>query len=314
MRNTILLPALAAMCCAQAQQIDGYRYWFDDNVGSAVTTSVGTTAELTLAANWPTGSMEPGHHRVSFQMRDTNGDWSVPRTQYFTRGNHAVTGYRFWVNDNISNATTGSIGPNMEVNLNSLIDPGALLNDFNTVTIQFADADGEWSVPMTSTFVKNTGEVNGYAYWIDDDITNSTTSAIGPGGVVDLIADLPTGVPAGTHFFTIRFSGTNGTWSVPLTSSFDSFVSIAELPGISDLLLFPNPATDQLGLRLNTDHERTLNLQVLDISGAVVRDLSSWSVTGATYHNWDISDLASGSYLLRMSDGTGARNIPFVKP
>ena len=130
---------------------------------------------------------------------------------------------------------------------------------------------------------------------------------------MDLIADLPTGVPAGTHFFTIRFSGTNGTWSVPLTTSFDSFVSIAELPGISDLVLFPNPVTNELGVRLSTDDASTLNLQVLDVSGAVVRDLSTWSVSGTTYRNWDISDLASGSYLLQMSDGTGVRNLPFVK-
>ena len=85
------------------------------------------------------------------------------------------------------------------------------------------------------------------------------------------------------------------------------------MPGITDLLLFPNPVTDELGLRLSTDAARTLNLHVLDISGAVVRDLSTWSVNGTTYRNWDISDLASGSYLLRMSDGTGTWSTRFVK-
>lgn len=302
------------MCCAQAQQIDGYRYWFDDNVVSAVTTSVGATSELMLAANWPTGAMEPGYHRVTFQVRDSNGDWSVPRTQYFIRGNHVITGYRFWVNDNVANITTGSIGPNMVVNLNSLIDPGTLPKDYNTVTIQFNEADGEWSAPLTSVFVKNAGEVNGYEYWIDDNIADSYTSSIGPAGVVDLIADLPTGVPAGTHFFTIRFSSTNGTWSVPLTTQFESFVGIDELPGISELLLFPNPVTDALGVRLNTTEARQLDLQLLDAQGRVVRSLSSWSVDGSAYRNWDISDLASGSYLLRISDGSGVANLPFVKP
>lgn len=302
------------MCCAQAQQIDGYRYWFDDNVVSAVTTSVGATSELMLAANWPTGAMEPGYHRVTFQVRDSNGDWSVPRTQYFIRGNHVITGYRFWVNDNVANITTGSIGPNMVVNLNSLIDPGTLPKDYNTVTIQFNEADGEWSAPLTSVFVKNAGEVNGYEYWIDDNIADSYTSSIGPAGVVDLIADLPTGVPAGTHFFTIRFSSTNGTWSVPLTTQFESFVGIHELPGISELLLFPNPVTDALGVRLNTTEARQLDLQLLDAQGRVVRSLSSWSVDGSAYRNWDISDLASGSYLLRISDGSGVANLPFVKP
>jgi len=309
----MLLPAFAAMCSVQAQQIDGYRYWFDDDATSAVTTTVSATDELTLSTSWPTGAMEPGYHHVSIQVRDSNGDWTVPQTQYFTRGNHVVTGYRFWVNDDAGNITTGSIGPNLEVNLNSLIDPGTLPNDYNTVTIQFNDADGEWSVPTTSVFVKNSGEVNGYEHWIDDDIASSTIGSIGPGNVVDLIADLPTSISTGTHFFTIRFSGTNGTWSVPLTTQIEFFTSIDELVGISDLLLFPNPVSNELGLRLSTEDARTLNLQVLDISGAVVRDLSTWSVSGTTYRNWDISDLASGSYLLRLSDGASTSSIRFVK-
>ena len=314
MRIVILLPAFAAICSVQAQQINGYRYWFDDNVAGAVTTSVGATAELNLAANWPTGAMEPGYHRVSIQMRDTNGDWSVPRTQYFTRGNHAINGYRFWLNDDVATLTTATIGPNALVDLNGLIDPGTLTKDYNTITIQFRDADGEWGVPTTSVFVKNAGLVNGYEYWIDDEIADLTSGSIGPSGVVDLIADLPTGVPAGNHTFTIRFSGANGTWSVPLTTAFSSNVSVAELPGLTDMLLFPNPVTDQLGLRLNSDAARTLKLEVLDLSGALVSDLSTWSVSGTTHRNWDISALASGSYLLRVTGEHGAWTTRFVKP
>jgi hypothetical protein len=313
MRNVFLLPAFAAMCSVQAQQIDGYRYWFDDNAASAVTTGVGATTELTLAATWPTGNMEPGYHKVSVQVRDSNGDWSVPRTQYFTRGNHVITGYRFWLNDNVGSITTGSIGPNMVVDLNSLIDPGTLPKDFNTLTIQFSEADGEWSVPQTSMFVKGTGEVNGYEYWIDDAIASSTTGSIGPNTVVDLIADLPTGVPAGAHFFTIRFSGANGTWSVPLTTEFSSTVSIEELPGISDLLLFPNPIDDQLALRLTSSEGKQLQVAVLDATGRVVRGEENWSVSGTATRFWDLSDLASGVYSVRLAEGNRRSTIPFVK-
>lgn len=313
MRGVLLLPAFAAMCSVQAQQIDGYRYWFDDNVSGMVSTNVGATDELVLAANWPTAGMAPGYHRVSFQMRDTNGDWTVPQTRYFTRGNHAVTGYRYWMNDDVSTLTAGSIGPNMQVTLNDLIDPGTLTADYNAVTIQFRDADGEWSVPLTARFVKGAGEVNGYEYWIDEAIADSYTGSIGPDTEVDLIADLPTGVPAGTHTFTIRFSGTNGTWSVPLTTQFSSFVSIAELPGITDLLLFPNPVTEQLGLRLSTDSPRNLSLQVFDLSGSLVNDLSNWGVSGTTHRQWDISALASGSYVLRITSDSGSWSTPFVK-
>ncbi|HRH37041.1 MAG TPA: hypothetical protein PK760_01775, partial [Flavobacteriales bacterium] len=129
MRSTFLLPALAALCSVQAQQINGYRYWFDDNTNSLVSTTVTAVPELTITANWPTGSMDPGYHHVSIQVRDSNGDWSVPRTSLFTRGAHVITGYRYWVNDDASNVMTGSIGPNLVVTLNNLIDPGTLTDD-----------------------------------------------------------------------------------------------------------------------------------------------------------------------------------------
>lgn len=314
MRGLWLLPAIAATCGAQAQQIDGYRYWFDDDAASAVTTTVGATDELTLSTTWPTGSMAPGYHRVSFQFRDTNGEWSVPGTRQFVRSARDIIGYRYWVNDDIGTLTTGSVGPAQTADLNALIDPGTLTRDYNTVTIQFRDADSEWSVPKTSVFVLNSGLVNGYQYWIDDDIANSQSGSIGPAGVVDLIADLPTGVPNGNHLFTIRFSAANGSWSVPLTAEFSVILSTPELPGITDLLLFPNPATDQLGLRLTTDQARTLQLEVLDLSGAVVADLSSWSVSTTAHRSWDISALASGSYLLRITGEHGAWTTRFVKP
>ncbi len=224
-----------------------------------------------------------------------------------------ITEYRYWINDDPATLTTASIGPASVVQLNATLVLPSLTKDFNTITVQFKDSNGDYSVPQTTLFTKNSGAVNGYEYWIDDAIASSTSASIGPNNVVDLIADLPTGTTSGTHLFTIRFSSVNGTWTVPLTTQFDSFTSIDELPGISELLLFPNPVTEELGLRLSVDAARTLNLQVLDISGAVLRDLSTWSVSGTTSRNWDISDLASGSYLLRVSDGNGSWSTRFVK-
>jgi hypothetical protein len=225
-----------------------------------------------------------------------------------------VTQYRYWINDDPTTLTTTSVTPGVAFELNATLDLPALAKDYNTITVQFQDNNGEYSVPHTIYFTKNSGEVNGYEYWIDDAIVNRNTGTLGPNTIADLVADLPTTTTSGDHLFTIRFSSTNGTWSAPLTSEYYFFTGIDELPGISDLLLFPNPASNDLGLRLSTVEARTLNLQVLDISGAVVRDLSTWSVVGTTSHNWDISDLASGSYMLRISDESNSSTIRFVKP
>lgn len=226
----------------------------------------------------------------------------------------SVTAYRSWVNDDLATLTTSAVGPSPDAVLALTLDLPALSRTYNTITVQFKDSNEEWSVPLTTWFSKQTGPVTGYAYWIDDAITNSTTGSIGQSTVVDLIADLPTGVPAGTHTFTIRFSGANGTWSVPLITAFSNTVSIDELPGVTDVILFPNPVTEHLGLRLHSNAPRDLHLHVLDQTGAVVSDLSTWNVQGTMHQQWDLSALASGTYLLRVIGEGGTWTKPFVKP
>lgn len=244
MRAPCITLLLLASATASAQQIDAYRYWYNDNAASATTITVAAIDVLVLNTNLPTGPLGAGYHLISLQVRDTNGNWSVPRTGYFVRAS---------------------------------------------------------------------GQVNGYEYWIDDAIEDRTPGTIGPDGMVNLIADLVVPQEAGDHLFTIRFSSVNTSWSVPLSSTYSYFTGIDELPGITDLLLFPNPTTEQLGLRLTSDAGRSLRLEVVDVEGRRVLDLGSWAVTGSVWRNWDISGLASGTYLLRVTGEKDTWNARFMK-
>jgi hypothetical protein len=278
-----------------------------------VTTTVAPTSELVLNSALPTGSLAPGFHRFSLQARDTNGKWSVPHTTWFTRSSNTVNGYRYWLNDDPATVATGTLAAAGTVNLTSALAMGNLARHYNLVTIQMQESDGLYGTPITKAFVRGTGEVHGYEYWIDDAIADRVINAVSPAGVADLIADLPVPTTDGEHEFTIRFSSVKGTWSVPLSSVFSYMVGIEELPGVSDLLLFPNPATDQLGLRLNSDASRTLQLDVLDLAGRPVLALDQWAVQGSGWRNWDISGLARGTYLLRITGEKGSWATRFVK-
>ncbi|MGV9011731.1 MAG: T9SS type A sorting domain-containing protein [Flavobacteriales bacterium] len=313
MRNLLIGMLLLASGLVTAQQINGYRYWYDDNTASATTTTVSATDELVLNTTLPSVGMVPGHHRISMQVRDSNGNWSVPRTNIFVRTSGLVNGYRYWLNDDPTTLVTAVVTPTASLNLANDLAMGNLTRNFNWVTFQFKEADGGYSVPKTHAFVRGTGAVNGYEYWIDDAVEDRVTNAIGPNAVVDLIADLPMSTTPGDHLFTIRFSSMNGTWSVPITTEYSFFIGIEEMPSLSNVLLFPNPATDQLGLRLSSDGQRTLQMEVLNLAGQRVMDLEDWIVQGSTWRNWDISGLAIGTYLLRMTSEQGAWNIPFVK-
>lgn len=311
----ILLFSAVLLCTASAtaQQIDGYRYWFDDNLAGATTTMVAPTDELVLNTNLPTVNLSPGFHRMSVQVRDDNGYWTVPQTNYFVSTGGLVHSYRYWINDDIS---TMSTVPVSEVPTLQLISELAMTNQsepFNWVTMQFMETEGIYSVPYTQAFVRGTGAVTGYEYWIDDAIDERVNNSIGPAMLVDLIDELPFGTTSGEHLFTIRFSSLNGTWSVPLSSTYTFITALEEIRGITDVLLFPNPATNQLSLRLNSDAPHTLHLEILDLTGRRVMNPAEWSVQGNGTRKWDIGGLAAGTYLMRISDGQGATNIPFIK-
>ncbi|MCC6838631.1 MAG: T9SS type A sorting domain-containing protein [Flavobacteriales bacterium] len=318
MRNTktrLLLPALIALAAgtAHVQNITGYRYWFDDDVDAATTVDVTPTPELDAALSLNSAALPAGHHLATIQFRDADGHWGAPWTEHFTQKGGTVNALEYWFNDDVANAATASVTPGTAPLITTPLDATALSVGFHTVTVRSVDAAGERSVPYTVAFARNGGVITGYEYWIDEAIADRTTGNIGPAGVVDLIDNLPVPTTDGSHLFTIRFHDADGGWSVPLSSAFTFFVGIAEIPGVSNYLLFPNPVTDRLSLRLDAADARPLQIEVLDAAGRTVRQLGTWNVAGTMHNTWDASMLAGGSYVLRIGSGGRSMQIPFVK-
>ena len=133
--------------------------------------------------------------------------------------------YRYWINDDPTGLTATGIGPAQQVVLNAALTLPTLTKDFNTITIQFKDTNDVYSVPVSGIFTRNTGDVVGYEYWIDDDIANRVSGTMTAGSTVNLTSNIPLCLVAGTHVFAIRFSSASGTWSVPITRQFTSTAS-----------------------------------------------------------------------------------------
>ncbi len=304
--------ALAAIT-AHAQNITGYRYWFNDNVAAATVVNLAPTpvidAELTLAS----ASLPTGHHLATIQFRDADGHWGAPWTSLFTQRGSTVNAIEHWFNDDVSDAIMTSVTPGVAPLITAPLNAAALPVGFHKVTVRTIDARGERSVPYTVDFTRNGGAITGYEYWIDDAMADRTSGSIGPAGVVDLIASLPVPTTEGAHFFTIRFRNEEEGWSVPLSSAFSFIVGMDEIPGLSNYLLFPNPVAEQLSLRMDAAEARSLQIDVLDAAGRAVRQLGSWNVSGMAHNSWDTSMLARGSYLLRITSDERTMQLPFVK-
>lgn len=316
MIHTLLTAALALVAglpALQAQNITGYRYWFNDDAASATVVSLTAApvadAQLTLNS----ATLPPGPHLATIQFLDANGHWGAPWTSHFVQRGTTVDAIEYWFNDEAADAITANVTPGAAPLITAPLAAAALPPGLHTVTVRTIDAQGERSVPYTVHFTRNGGAINGYEYWIDEAIADRTSGGIGPAGTVDLVASLPVPTTEGDHLFTIRFRDEEGGWSVPLSSTFSFIVGIEEIPGLSNYLLFPNPVSDQLALRVDASEARALRIAVLDAAGRMVQQLGDRQAAGTVHQSWDVSMLAAGSYLLRITSGEHAIQLPFVK-
>lgn len=305
--------ALLGATAMQAQNITGYRYWFNDDVASATTVTLAPTpvadTEVTLAS----ASLPAGPHLATIQFRDADGHWGAPWTSLFVQRGATVNAVQHWFNDDAANATTTNVTPGAAPLITGPLNASSLEVGLHSVTVRTRDDRGQWSVPHTTLFARNGGMITGYEYWIDDAVADRTTGGIGPAGTVDLISALPINTTEGTHLFTIRFHDAEEGWSVPLSNMFSFTVGMDEIPGVSNYLLFPNPVSDQLALRLEADAARDLQLSVLDATGRTVQALGKWNVSGTMHRSWDLAHLAPGRYLLRIETQDRSFQLPFVK-
>lgn len=68
--------------------------------------------------------------------------------------------------------------------------------------------------------------------------------------------------------------------------------------------LFPNPATAKATLSLSLQNETEVRMEVYDMQGRKLNDISTKVMTGEFIHSLDVSDYQEGIYLIRIS-GTG---------
>ena len=129
-----------------------------------------------------------------------------------------------------------------------------------------------WSVPSTSLFYRNSGNLTAYQYWFDDNVSTLVEMTVGATDVIDITTQINAGALIdGSHTITLRTKDARNGFSVPVTYSFDVITGIAELRGVERVILFPNLAADQVTLRVDASLPQDLQLSVLDASGRTVR-------------------------------------------
>ena len=122
------------------------------------------------------------------------------------------------------------------------------------------------------------------------------------------------------HTHLIRNNGNQSTASSVIFKVFinKGEVSLDEvaLTGeyVLDLELYPVPARNKLTVEFYAPHNKDFMLRIIDSSGKLVMEQEySFEFNGYQKEKLNVSKLASGSYILTLTDGVNEEHRGFVK-
>lgn len=119
--------------------------------------------------------------------------------------------------------------------------------------------------------------------------------------------------------FKLR-SSDNGSFGMntPGFFSMDNFttvntVGINELENVSNSVVFPNPATNNVNIEFEAKNETVLKINILDLTGKIVFESTFQSILGSNSVELKMDELEAGLYFIEMSDSNSSKRIKIVK-
>ncbi len=110
-------------------------------------------------------------------------------------------------------------------------------------------------------------------------------------------------------------NGTQSSWPIVdiIEYSFKGSNSIGQTSESTSnhLSIFPNPVSDKLSLEYWTLNESKITIELLDLSGKIVRSVFEGFHQGKKTYTWT-KDLPSGMYLCRIASKNKSVTKPFV--
>jgi hypothetical protein len=98
--------------------------------------------------------------------------------------------------------------------------------------------------------------------------------------------------------YVFNFGGFEANYSV-------GNIGFDETTGIHELNIYPNPATTELSINFTVDTPRELNIQLMSLTGQVIENLNLDGFTGQFKKSVDLSGVAKGIYVLKLTHDQG---------
>jgi len=89
-------------------------------------------------------------------------------------------------------------------------------------------------------------------------------------------------------------------------------VGLEELTSVSGVTLYPNPADAEVNVKFNAATNQDMKVVVTDITGKIIQQHDVHAAQGENVVFLSTEMLASGSYFVKLSDGTSFTTLPFI--
>ena len=94
--------------------------------------------------------------------------------------------------------------------------------------------------------------------------------------------------------------------------TYETLTGIEENSGLSNITVYPNPASSLLNIDLTADVEGQLTFKVMDMTGKVISVESLENYGGELHHSLNVSNLAKGMYILNIESQQGKNIRKFI--
>jgi len=106
--------------------------------------------------------------------------------------------------------------------------------------------------------------------------------------------------------------------NTPTYFSMDNFVTVStvgvdELTNLSQLSLFPNPASQNVFLNYEAKHESEVSIHIFHVTGKEMQNIQTQMLTGKNNLKLNTETLESGIYFIEIANENSSKKLKFIK-
>lgn len=111
----------------------------------------------------------------------------------------------------------------------------------------------------------------------------------------------------------VRFVADNWDVNDGFVMTVQTVTAVNDYSGVTELSVFPNPASDRLNVSFMTEDASSIDCKILDMTGKMLYNKHIEADGGLVEESFNVSDFATGIYFLRIETPKGTTIEKFVK-